>query len=35
MEAVPRSIPREAKAWYPKAEQLFELTKNRIQSPRI
>jgi hypothetical protein len=27
MEAVLRSIPREARAWYPKAEQLFELYK--------
>jgi hypothetical protein len=28
MEAVLRSIPREARAWYPKAEQLFELYKD-------
>jgi hypothetical protein len=27
MEAVLRSIPREARVWYPKAEQLFELYK--------
>lgn len=27
MESVLRSIPREARAWYPKAEQLFELYK--------
>jgi hypothetical protein len=27
MEAVLRSIPMEARAWYPKAEQLFELYK--------
>lgn len=27
METVLRSIPREARAWYPKAEQLFELYK--------